>query len=252
MNMVESKGIATEVFIAFALNIVAGVFTFFLTQQIVYALIIIALIEAITIAILYLQLKRRPKLVGIVQSFPTFAKGPGLPQIIESVTTEFVFWGISAKSLLSNDEFRELMIKKSKGDCVFKFLLLKPTSPFVAMRALEEGDTAIGWKNEIEANVIRLKELKDEHHLNIEVRLYNRFPVFRTIFVNSNTMYFGWYSIGLPGIRSPLLIIQNGQGTLYHPLRLIFNEIWSSGEEPYAHVTAVKPSESRNTEQASS
>jgi len=225
MDNLEPRKLAVELTAATILNITAGVVTFLLTQQIVYALIAVVILEAIAIGLLYWQLKRKPKLVGIIDYARTFAEGPSVVEIAQSVSTEFIFWGISAKSMLSNDEFREVMMKKSKGNCIFKFMLLNPESQFVAKKALEEGDTAIGWKNEIEANLLRLKQLKDEHHLNIEVRLYDQFPVFRVIFSNSNLMYFGWYPIGLQGIRSPLLIVQNNQGALYQPVRLSFNDL---------------------------
>jgi len=192
MEDLEPRKLAIELAAAITLNIIAGVVTFLLTQQVVYALIAVVIIEAMAIGLLYWQLKRKPKIVGIIDSARTFAAGPSIIEIVQSVSTEFIFWGISAKSMLSNDEFREIMLKKSKGNCVFKFLLLNPQSQFVAKKALEEGDTATGWKNEIEANLFRLKQLRDEHHLNIEVRIYDQFPIFRVIFSNSNLMYFGW------------------------------------------------------------
>lgn len=233
MDKVEPKKVAIELASAIILNAIAGIVTFLFTQQIVYALVAVITLEAMIIGLLYWQLTRKPNLVGIVDSAPTFAEGPSITTIAQTVATEFIFWGISAKSMLSNDEFRDIMLRKAKGNCEFRFLLLHPQSQFVAKKALEEGDTATGWKNEIDANIFRLKQLRDEHHLNIKVRLYDQFPVFRVIFTNSNRMYFGWYPIGLQGIRSPLLIVQNNQGSLYQPARLNFNDLWTRSENPY-------------------
>jgi len=232
MGNVDPKKIAIELAVATILNVLAGAMTFLLTRQIAYALVAVIILESLVIGLLSWQLMRKPKLVGIIDSAATFAEGPSVTEIAKTVATEFVFWGISAKSILSNDEFREIMIRKAKGNCEFKFLLLDPKSRFVADKALEEGDTAEGWKNEIEANILRLRQLRDEHHLNIEIKVYDQFPVFRLIIANSNLMYFGWYSGGLQGIRSPLLIVQNNQGSLYQPARLTFNDLWVRATEP--------------------
>jgi len=232
MGNVEPRTIVVELAVAVVLNVLAGIMTFFITRQVVHALVAVIVFETLIIGFLCWRLTRTPKLVGIIDSAPSFAKGPSITEIAQTVATEFVFWGISAKSILSNDEFREIIIKKAKGNCEFKFLLLDPNSPFVADKALEEGDTAEGWKNEIAANILRLRQLRDEHHLNIEIKVYDQFPVFRLIIANSNLMYFGWYSGGLQGIRSPLLIVQNNQGSLYQPARLSFNDLWVRAAEP--------------------
>jgi hypothetical protein len=230
----EPKKIVIELGIAFLVNIAAGVIVFFSTKQLTLALITIVSVEAIIIVVMYFYFIHKHEIVGITDFAPTFAEGPSIATIVQSVTTEFAFWGISSKSLLNSDEFREIVIRKAKGDCVFKFLILDPNSPNVEKKAIEEGDTATGWKNEIEANIMRLKQLRDEHHLNIQVRLYYQFPVLRVIFVNSNLMYFGWYPLGLQGIRSPLLIVRNEQDTLYQPIRLSFNNLWDRSKNPYS------------------
>lgn len=233
METIEPRKLVIELAAAVLLNVVAGVITYFFTRQVTYALVAAIVVEMAVIIAMYVRLKSKPKLVGITDSAPTFAEGPDIVTIAQTVSTEFAFWGISAKSMLSDDRFRDVMVRKAKGNCEFRFMLLNPNSPYVAKKALEEGDTAAGWKNEIEANIMRLKQLRDEHHLNIEVRVYDQFPVFRVIFTNSNKMYFGWYPVGLQGIRSPLLIVENSQGALYQPVRLSFNDLWVRAENPY-------------------
>jgi hypothetical protein len=98
---------------------------------------------------------------------------------------------------------------------------------------MEEGDTVPGWKGEIEASIDRLRLLRDVHKLNIEVRLYDQFPIFRLMFINGSIMYFGWYPIGQQGIRGPLLIVENAQHSLYEPLRMSFNELWTTARNPF-------------------
>jgi hypothetical protein len=216
-----------DVVLAFSVNVVAGLAVFLLTKSALYALCVLVLFQSVAILVLWTRLRRQGSELGIASSAPSSPEGAGFVLLTDRVTNGFAFWGISAKSLLSNDTFNGLMIRKARGSCVFRFLILSPTSRHVALKAVEEGDSPEGWKNEIEANIIRLRSFREEHHVNIEVRVYDQAPTFRGLFINSDMLYLGWYPPGAQGRHSPFLHLRNSEASLYHPIRSEFEDLWA-------------------------
>jgi Domain of unknown function (DUF5919) len=216
-----------DIAVAFAVNIVAGAVLLVATRNLTYALTAIVLIQFGLMLFLGTPLWRRKVALGIVSTTSSSPEGSELARLAEGVTAEFAFWGISAKSLLSNDSFNRLMIQKARGTCVFRFLLISPTSEHLVRKAVEEGDAPEAWQKEIEANLVRLARFRDEHHLNLEVRAYDQRPTFRCVFVNSDLAYLGWYPPGAQGRNSPFLVIRNSHTSLYHPVRAEFESLWS-------------------------
>lgn len=216
-----------------AVNLGAGFAIYFLTESILSAALSVALIELVLIAVLWRQLEGRPRVPGVQQYAGSSPVGSDLLAIAESVASEFVFWGISAKTIIHSDDFRNVIIQKARGNTRFRFLILDPDSDCVALRAAEEGDTATGWKREIEANIDRLLQMRDQLGLNIDIRLFDAWPVFRLIFVNDHTLYFGWYPHASQGIHSPLVVTanMNSRPSLYDPIRRLFNDFWNHGKE---------------------
>lgn len=224
----QQRTLLTSVAVGFGLNIVAGLAVFFVTKSAISTLATIAVTELLLVLFMARALLVHPRIPGITQYSRSSPVGGDLLAIGDMVTTEFVFWGISAKTVIHSDDFRRIIIERARGSTTFRFLILHPTSPHLAVKALEEGDTATGWRREIEANIDRLREMRDEHHLNIEVRTYDAWPIFRLMFINSSTLYFGWYPRGSQGVHSPLIVVRNDRISIYHPIRLLFEQVWDN------------------------
>lgn len=210
---------------AVVINFIAGLLVYFITTNLIYALITIGTLELLIIIALLLRAQKCKSIIGVRKSFRSFDEAPKPLEMIHEVTSEFRFMGISAKTLLIDEAFDREMIQKARGSCHFKFLLLNPQSKYVKEKAIEEGDTPIGWKNEIEASIERLHTLRDQHHLNLEIRLFDSYPIFRIILVNS-IMYFSWYPSGRRGSTSPMQISENINQSMYEPFSNYFNKLW--------------------------
>jgi len=225
------KPIVSTIIVGLALNIAAGVVSFYLTKDSTTTFATVAITELLVILEVSRRLLTRPHVPGVLRYRSTPPIGGELLDIAQSVTSEFLFWGISAKTIIHSDDFRQILVMKSRGKRRFRFLILDPESEHVIKRAAEEGDTPHGWQREIEANIDRLQQLRTQHGLNIEVRLYDAAPVFRLIFIDSNMMYLGWYPMESQGVHSPLLVVTNGANSIYGPVRTLFEETWLTSKE---------------------
>jgi hypothetical protein len=211
---------------ALAANIAAGLVVWISTRSIEYALVCVAVCEGAVI--LLLALRREHVEMGVTSVRHSVPAGVDLSALIEEVTVEFAFWGISAKTMLGDDKFLEWMTRTAHGACSFKFLLLNPSSPHLDDRAGQERDNADSWRREIDANVLRLSELQVRHGLNLEVRLYDERPSFRCMFVNGDRAQVSWYPPGLQGKHSPLVFVRDGRGSIYSPIRIEFDKAWNA------------------------
>jgi hypothetical protein len=219
-----------ELAIALASNIAAAGIIWLSTRSITAALA--AAMFVMTCLAIYLIL--RPAVastrLGIQRTWKQATDGPVPREILAQARNEFAFWGISAKSMLSDEDFRQVLLRVGRSGCEFRFLFLDPDSLHLSTKAAEEGDTAEGWRQEIRANVARVQRLCDEHGVRIQVRYYDEYPVFRVFFVD-DLAYFGWYPPDGQGIKSPFARIAGSRTSLHYPLRLAFENHWRLGAD---------------------
>ena len=220
-----------QISFAVLINVAAGVIVFFITKNYTYTITVIAVLELIGIVAILIFKLRPNSLIGELKEYRSLNEGPTLFDLVKDVTSEFKYMGISARTVLIDDEYIKEMIQKAKGNCVFKFLILDPECSFVEEKAIEEGDTCSGWKKEIEATISRLKKLREKHDLKIEVRTHDTYPIFRMIIINSNNLFFSWYPVGRRGSNSPLSVFSNSRNSMYEPLTGYFDKLWISCKE---------------------
>ena len=220
---------APEIALAMAINIIAGLLVYIVTRGVIWAVSVVTFLQVILITYLLTTLKKRVKIPGVVEFITHPLDSEKMADICAEAQIEYFYLGISGKSFLFNDRFREGLIRGARGATVAKFLLLHPDSQAVHVRASEEGDTAESWRREIIASLIRLRQLKHDHDLHLEVRLYTSRPVLRLVFLDGHRAYVSWYPRSRCGYTSPFLALDGRQGdTLYEPLRLIADDIWAT------------------------
>lgn len=163
--------------------------------------------------------------------------GKHIPKISEyNVTTngDFYFLGISAKRIINNLEIQNKLIQIArKNNHSVKFLLLNPKSTFISEAAARENTSKEIWQSEITSVVAKIKELKEKHSLNIEVKYYSFMPIWRLVMMNGNLMYLTYFTDNREGIESPLIeLVDEADGdNIYRAYRDMFYGIWNNWSE---------------------
>jgi uncharacterized protein DUF5919 len=217
-----------DIYLPLLINLVAGILIFVFATNITNAFILLSIIEFLVIVYLLFRNYKEHIIPGVKKFSEKFENGYDVTEILEDVSSSFDFIGISARTMLINEIFIEKLLKKAKGKNKFRFLLLNPDCNNVDIKSSEEGDIKSSWENEINASIERLKSLKKEHKLNIEIRLYESYPIFRQIILNNTLMYFSWYPTGQRGTSSPVMCFDDSKKSIYQPLKANFEEIWKT------------------------
>lgn len=226
-----------DIYLPFAINVIAGILIFVFVSNLTNAFILLSIIEFLIIVYLLYKNYNEHVIPGVKKYSSKFEDGYKVSEILDNVSVSFDFIGISARTMLIDELFIDKLIKCAKGKNKFRFLLLNPDCENVEIKSNEEGDIKSSWQNEINASIERLKSLRKEHKLNIEVKIYNSYPIFRQVILNNSTMYFSWYPTGLRGSSSPMMCFDDSKKSIYQPLKANYEEIWKMSEEiPVVHL----------------
>lgn len=187
----------------------------------------LVLLLVLLLALVYLVFSREKKSVGIRKIFQRFDDAPSTPELLRKAKTHFSFLGISARSFFEFDELEDILKKKAREGCKFRFLLLDPTSEFLILKAKDENDDPVAWRNDISAGIKRLESVKERLGSdNLDVRTYSAFPIWRGIFIDNALAYVSYYPHGHRGKRSPIISLSKEDISLYDPFFDYFEELW--------------------------
>jgi len=156
---------------------------------------------------------------------------PSLDDYVTDISTSFYFWGISAKRTTSNPKLQKKMIEIGHKKGEIKFLLLNPKSEVIGRKAEDENDDAASWRSEISATIQRLKSFSKKHNINIEVRIYNDFPIWRMNIINGKRIYLNYFLSNQQGPESPLLEITPVTNGVFWGYLNEFRETWEHKSE---------------------
>ena len=223
-------GLTVDLGLPIFANVLAAAGIWVATRNVTAALGAVVAVQSIAIIYLIVRPQVSGRALGLRQSWRHAKDGPEPREILAKAEIRFSFWGISAKSMLSDEDFRSELVRLARRGCNFKFLFLNPDSSHLSTKAEEEGDTAEGWRQEIRANVARLQRLHDELGIGVQVRFYDEYPVFRVFFVDRDA-YVGWYPRGEQGVKSPFARVADSHASLYYPLHLAFENHWRLDED---------------------
>jgi hypothetical protein len=154
------------------------------------------------------------------------------PQICSAVHTAFDFFGICAFRTALDPGFRQLLENsRHKENVQFRFLLLDPASPDLPKRATEEREDPVSLRHEVEATLTRLGQYQRTFNVHIEVRLYDRLPIWRMVFIDEKTLYLNQFLTGKKGTDSPQIRIEKGSDdSLYLSFRRTFEYEWEKAK----------------------
>jgi len=146
------------------------------------------------------------------------------------------FLGVSARTILSAEARKSIEQAFAQNNQLsLKFLLFDPReTEFGKRRALDEtGNEEIwdSWKYIILSSIEELGVLNSEgKKRKIEVRVYKSFPIFRALFVDSNTVFLNYYGKGFSPAEINCLKLTKGKNSYYEALEKYYNELWNSSE----------------------
>lgn len=141
---------------------------------------------------------------------------------IKETVGKFEFLGISSQFLYTREGFINFFSNRA---IEFKFLLLDPESKYTEQLEKQEG---IPVRRNIISSIYNLLDLKPKNN-SIEIRLYNRPPLFRIIAIDRSKCFVGYYSATH---NNPQVSFTRGNQnrSFAVPFLRIFDEIWEEGK----------------------
>jgi hypothetical protein len=177
---------------------------------------------------------------GIAGVDPQLNKGTDYKKSLELCQNGLFFLGVGASKLSKHQEELEAAIRRSStGNQPVRFLLCDPTSIQLSAFASRRGVSPDTYQNSVKESIEKLKQLRDEAHLNIEIRIYTagnevQMPLFRLFFMNDDTCLMCHTVFG-EGIESelPQYWVKKRRGekhkhSLYYAMNMYFDQLWST------------------------
>lgn len=151
-------------------------------------------------------------------------------KLIRNCAKTFDFMTITGRTSLNRAEV-EAAIKERGAvrGCRFRFLLLDPESEYLDRFCQSEGSSPEQTREKIVATTKSLLRLKSEHGINVSVRWYDAYPVWRIAVVDNATAHVGYYQKGRKGYEGPRLVCpKSSHGGLFGPFSIEFEEKWKA------------------------
>lgn len=178
------------------------------------------------------EYKSKLQLVGVEDVLENYHKCPPMADLIADAVSSVEFFGISGRTFFEVVGIEELVKRRTREGIVFRFLLLDPASPYLAPGAEAEQSSPEAWRADIIGSIERLKAIqRDVNPVRVTVRTYNAPPTWRAFFLDKRIAYVNYYAPEHGGRGTPLMVIENHQNSLFHPLYRHFDQCWNDGKQ---------------------
>jgi len=178
---------------------------------------------------------------GILRYEKSMAKGLDFDRSLELCTNQLDFLGIGASKLTASSEFERAVRRCDHPERPVRFLLSRPSNPLLDEAAERLGVNPADYKSKVETSLGKIRQLKVNNHLNIEVRFYSdanvsNTPLFRLMFINNSICLVSYYVFGEnDGSNAPQLILkrfedQREASSFFYPFRLYFDNLWKNAQ----------------------
>ncbi|UCE07863.1 MAG: hypothetical protein JSW07_07475, partial [bacterium] len=139
------------------------------------------------------------------------------------------FMTISGRSIFSSKV--EEALQSRCDDFRLRILLYDWNAPHFAIKMHDERRAT---ESEIERARSKAKEIArqfidigNQYPFNLEIRLYDEYPVWRMMLVDDETAYIGYYPKDKRGYEGPMFIFKRDeQGSLFYPMNQYFDKVW--------------------------
>ncbi len=140
------------------------------------------------------------------------------------------FMTISGRSVFSND-VEEALKSKNMGSFRFELLLFDWNSPFFATKMNDErresGVEIEMAKKKACAIAENFLSMGKSFGIDLEIRLYTQYPVWRCMIIDNETAFLGYYPTGKRGYEGPMHVYKKDEeGSLFYPVNQYFEKLW--------------------------
>jgi hypothetical protein len=174
--------------------------------------------------------------LGIIGADDEIDKGLDCKRSLQLVTNSLDFLGIGAYKLTKEKaEFEAAIQRCSRESRPVKFLLCNPTNAELEEIARQAGKDPAEYRSRVVESLRSIAALRNLRDRNIEVRLYDRLPLFRLMFIDGWLCLASHYVFGEgDGGKWPQLLVST-QGrqvktSLFYPFERYFNSLWQASE----------------------
>jgi len=215
------------VIIPIGINILTAILLYYILPE--YIIICVVLLVMATMCyymLLYFKEIKVFRKIGIDEIL--FEKSiPHIKDYEIDTNGDFAFWGISAKRFVNENSILNKFIEIGNKEKTIRFLLLNPDCPNLERKAIDEGEDPKIWREEIKMTISRLKDFAKKNNIEIKIRLFDTFPVWRIVMMNNSLMYVTYFIKNRQGILSPLLKLSDDcYDNLYRAFKIQFEDVW--------------------------
>jgi len=177
--------------------------------------------------------------LGLVGADRETRSGINYKRALSLCTTSLDFLGIGAGKLHEEQRaFEDAINRCSRADRAVRFLLCRPDSEGLRKIAQSAKRDENLFRKVVLETLRALAVLKKEQAKNVEVRLYDDFPVFRLMFINDEICLASHYVLGKggDGSEAPQMHVVKIRASrdvesLYFGFRSYFDRVWQESSE---------------------
>lgn len=148
---------------------------------------------------------------------------------LEKTETFFYFLGVSAKSTANDKEIENQFIRMAqRSGYEIRFLLMSPSAiENIRARAKDENDDHDAWILDMKSSIFRLKKTAERHGLNIQIRLYDEYPLWRMVIIDKKNVFLNYALYSRKINDSPLIKMSNNNDALCNTFIQSFELLWN-------------------------
>ena len=170
--------------------------------------------------------------LGLIGADREISDGIDFKRSLDLCSNSLEFLGIGASKLTRQNNFDEVMGRCHRSHTPIKFLLCDPNNPELQRIAMQAGRDPGEYQRTVRESLRIVAQQKKFRARNIEVRFYQRLPLFRLMFIDEWLCLASPYVFGegeggqWPQLHVRRMPSQRDVESLYEPFRRYFQELW--------------------------
>jgi hypothetical protein len=173
-------------------------------------------------------------MVGIHGADKEINKGISYGESLKLCQTHLSFLGTGASKLTQEDEL-EKALGRFDNTVPVRFLLLMPTDHELTIAAKRANKPEAQYSHIVLESLRKIANWKTNRGFNIQVRFYNKPPIFRLMFIDESLCLVSYNVFGKgDGSTFPQIHLVKKDGSeqeksFYYPMKSYFEQMWEEG-----------------------